>query len=57
MNVYMRVSTCMYIHKYVCSMCLFIHVFVCVYVCMYIYSGVKTASHAGHCPINLVNVR
>ena len=22
----------------------------------YIYSGVETASHVGHCPINLVNV-
>ena len=23
---------------------------------LYVYSGVETASHAGHCPINLVNV-
>ena len=22
-----------------------------------VFSGVETASHAGHCPINLVNVR
>ena len=23
---------------------------------MYIHSGVETASHAGHCPINILNV-
>ena len=33
------------------------YMYVCMCVCMYIYSGVETASHAGHCPINLVNVR
>ena len=32
----------------------YVHVY---YSCKPIVSGVETASHAGHCPINLVNVR
>ena len=37
-------------HNYV-SMTIHVHV------TLNISSGVETASHAGHCPINLVNVR
>ena len=44
-------GTCVYVSVCVCVMCVCVSVYVC------ICRGVETASHAGHCPINLVNVR
>ena len=69
-NVVLQYNIQYYIHIHTC--CTSVHVYVCIYIHMYVYayihmymyiyvyciilSGVETASHTGHCPINLVNV-